>query len=185
MFRPTPGRLFYLLIGLVIGAIGLFAYVSVAGTPTFLPVIGGAASQPKPTAQFSGTSLSKVFLANQQAVKGGATMRINSVENYADGFSFTYSIVSGQPGEPAPVLQAERFDVSDDKGGVYHLSQLGSTTTPGPGLTMGYLTFTPALNPSATALTVSVPHLLVVSNVSSLGSPAVLDGPWQVAIPLK
>ncbi len=184
MFRPTPGRLFYLLVGLILGVAVLAAYTSLAGTPAFLP-------SPRPTpaqtalGEFTGAKLNRVVAANQEATKAGVIVRVNSVEEYSDGFSLTYSILSGQPGEPAPVLQPERFGVTDDRGVSYRLSALGSTTTVGPGLSVGYLTFTPALHPEARRLTINVPHLLFVAGVSETGAPRVLDGPWQIQVPLK
>jgi hypothetical protein len=187
MFRPTPGRLLYLLIGLVIGAVVLFAYSSVAGLPTTLSFLKSPATPTtaKAPTVFSGATLNKVLLANQSATKGTAQLRINGVEEYADGFGVTYSILSGQPGEPAPVLQPERFDVVDDNGVSYALSPVGSASTVSPGLSTGYLAFTPALSPDAKQLTVSVPHVLVVSGVADSAAPRVLDGPWQVQIPLR
>jgi hypothetical protein len=129
--------------------------------------------------------LGKVLLANQSAAKGEVSLRVNGVEEYADGFSMTYSIVSGQPGEPGPVLQPERFDVVDDKGISYAMSSVASASTVSPGLSTGYLAFTPAVSPDAKELTVSVPHLLVVSGLAESGSSRVLDGPWQVQVPLR
>ncbi|HLZ08212.1 MAG TPA: hypothetical protein VKT80_06485, partial [Chloroflexota bacterium] len=34
MLRPTPGRLIYLLIGLVVGIVVLFAYTMIVGLPS-------------------------------------------------------------------------------------------------------------------------------------------------------
>lgn len=187
MFRPTPGRLIYLLIGLVIGAVVLTGYTTVAGVPSFVPTpfARPVAVQSKVPTEFSGTKLSKVLAANQEASKAGATVRVNSLEVYDDGFSLTYSILSGQPGEPASVLQPERFAVVDDRGGSYHLSVSGSSNTLGPGMSSGYLSYTPALNPEAKTLTISVPHLLMVSGVTESGTPRIVDGPWQVLVPLR
>lgn len=187
MLRPTPGRLFYLLIGLVIGAVALTVYISVAGLPSFVPTPFSrpVAEQVKVPTVVSGGKLGRVLAANQEASKAGATMRVNSLEVYDDGFSLTYSIRSGLPGEPAPVLQPERFAIVDDRGGNYRLSLTGSSTTIGPGLSSGYLSFTPALSPDARTLTISVPHLLMVSGVSEGGTARVVDGPWQVLVPLR
>jgi hypothetical protein len=184
MLRPTPGRLLYLLIGLVIGIIGLFAYTSVAGTPAFVPSFRPTPVTQNVPAAFTGVTLGKIVPAMQLTTKAGVVVRVNTVEEFADGFSLTYSIVSGQPGEPAPVLQPERFDIVDDRGASYHLSVVGSSSTPGPGLTSGYLAFTPALSPDAKTLTISVPHLLMISSLTETGSPRVLDGPWQLQVPL-
>jgi hypothetical protein len=185
MFRPTPGRLLYLLVGLVIGAIALFVYTSVAGMPTFLPIGRPLAELPKAQAQFSGSALTKVLAANQAASKGGVVVRVNTVEVYGDGFGLTYSILSGQPGEPAPVLQPEQFGVTDDRGVSYRLSALASSSTMAPGMSTGYLAYTPAVSPDAHTLTVTVPHLLLLSGISDTGAPHVVDGPWQVQVPLR
>ena len=190
MLRPTPGRLLYLIVGVVIGAIALFVYVSVAGAPAFLASIMPTPRLAPQTASktsggFTGKTLDKVVTVNQEASKGGVQLRINTLEEYSDGFSLTYSILGGQPGEPAPVLQPERFAVTDDRGGSYQLSTLGSTATVSPGFSAGYLAFSPALNKDASMLTVSVPHLLIVSNVADTGEPRVIDGPWQVQVALR
>jgi hypothetical protein len=185
MLRPTPGRLVYLLIGLVIGAAALVGYTSVAGFPSFVPVGRSAVEQPKVPTEFSGATLGRVVTANQAASKAGVIVRVNSLELYSDGFSLTYSVLSGQPGEPAPVLQPERITVVDDRGSSYRLSALGSASSLGPGMSTGYLAYTPALSPDAKTLTVSVPHLLVIGGTSDTGAPRVVDGPWQLVVPLR
>jgi hypothetical protein len=187
MLRPTPGRLVYLVIGLVIGAIVLTMYSSVEGVPAFMPVGLGrpAVAQPKVPTQFSGAKLSRVVGANLESAKAGVTLRVNSLELYDDGFSVTYSVISGQAGEPAPVLQPERFSAVDDRGASYSVSAASSTSTVSPGLSTGYLSFTPALSSDAKTLTIGVPHLLVVAGVADTGAPRVVDGPWQVQVPLR
>lgn len=190
MLRPTPGRVLYLIVGVLIGAVVLFAYTSIAGTPAFLSSVMPTArstAQPSPSSAtaFTGRTLDKVLPVNQLATKGGVQLRINTLEEYSDGFSLTYSILGGQSGEPAPVLQPERFSVTDDRGSSYQLSPIGSAATVAPGFSSGYLSFSPALDKEARALTVTVPHLLIVSNVSETGEPRVVDGPWQVQVPLR
>ncbi|MGH2458326.1 MAG: hypothetical protein ACRDIY_05605 [Chloroflexota bacterium] len=192
MLRLTPVRLLYLIIGAVIGAAVFFVYVSVAGTPAFLTSLvpapratTQAPSKTAPTFAFGGQTLVKVVSVNQNASKGGVEVRINALEEYGDGFSLTYDIMGGQPGEPAPVLEPERFSVIDDHGGSYQLSSVGSSATVGPGLSSGYLAFTPALSQQATTLTVTVPHLLVLSDLGENGAPQVIDGPWQIQVPVR
>jgi hypothetical protein len=185
MLRPTPGRLLYLAIGLVIGILVLFAFASLAGLPAGLPFFRPSPTVSKAPTEFSGATLSKVTLANQTITKGGAILRVNAIEQYGDGFSVTYSLLSGQPGQPAPVLQPERFDVTDDKANIYHLSLAQSSGTVGAGLSTGYLSFTPALNADARTLTISVPHLLVLAGIAETSSSKILDGPWQVQVPLR
>lgn len=192
MLRLTPVRLLYLIFGAVIGAIVFFVYISVAGMPALLtslvPAPRTAAQAPSkstPTLAFAGQTLVKVVSVNQNASKGGVEVRINTLEEYGDGFSLTYNIMGGQPGEPAPVLQPERFTVTDDHGGSYQLSPIGSSATVGPGFSSGYLAFTPALSQQATTLTVTVPHLLVLSDLGETGAPQVIDGPWQIQVPVR
>lgn len=186
MFRPTPGRLVYLLIGLVVGLAALFVYSSVAGFPAFLPFVRpSTTSSVKAPTEFSGASLSRALLANQTVTKNAVVLRVNTVEEYVDGFSLTYSLLSGQPGDAAPVLQPDRFDVTDDKGGIYHLSAPESSGTVGAGLSTGYLTFTPALSADARAITVSVPHLVTVAGIAGASTSKILDGPWEVQVPLR
>lgn len=190
MLRLTPVRVLYLIIGMVIGAAVFFAYTTVAGTPAFLTSVARSAHPtatvaPTAPAVFSGKALTRVRPVNQQAARGGVALRINSLEEYSDGFSLTYSILGGQPGEPAPVLQPERFALTDDRGTIYELSPLGSSATVAPGLSTGYLAFQPALARDANTLTVTVPHLLVVSNAARPGEPRVVDGPWQIEVPLR
>lgn len=188
MLRPTPVRLLYLLVGLVIGGVALVAYVEFAGMPTFVPALVpgmGTAQVTKPTtAEFTGRTLVKVLPVNREATKSNVSLRINSLEEYSHGFSLTYSIISGQNGEPAPVYRPDLFRVTDDRGETYQLNNLGSTGTVGPGLSVGYLTFRPALNPGAKSLTVSVLHLIVVSGPVTTDTPRIVDGPWQVQVPL-
>ena len=187
MFGAMLGRLFYLLLGVILGVVVLFAYGSTNGLPSFLPQVKTEGTTTKATAptEFSGGTLVKVLPVAQDANKSGVMVRVNSLEEYSDGFSLTYSMISGQPGEPAPVLQPEQVAVTDDQGTVYHMSTLGSSDTVGPGLSTGYLAFSPALNPAAKTLTVTVPHALSVSEITANGAPRVVDGPWQVAITLR
>ena len=187
MLRPTPGRLIYLLVGLVIGVVVLFGYSSMAGLPsTGLPFLHPATPvQTKAPTEFSGATLGRAIVANQAVTKGSATLRINALEQYGDGFSLTYSLTNGKPGELSQVLQPERFDVTDDKGLGYHLSVAGSSAAVGAGLSTGHLAFTPALSTDARTLILSVPHLLVVSGIAESTLPRILDGPWQVQVPLR
>lgn len=190
MFRPTPIRIIYLIVGLVIGAAVFLAVTSVVGTPSFLssvvPIVqpSSHASQKVPAA-FSGKTLDRVLAVNQEATKNGVEVRVNTLEEYSDGFALTYSIMGGQAGEPAPTLQPTRFVVSDDLGNQYYLSPLGSAATVGPGFSSGYLAFSPSLDQAAKSLTVTVPHLTIVSNASASNEPKIIDGPWQVRVVLQ
>lgn len=187
MFGAMFGRLFYVLLGVILGVVALFAYGSSNGLPSFLPQVKTAGVTAKATApaEFSGATLVKVLPVNLEANKANVVVRVNSLEEYSDGFSLTYTMISGQPGEPAPVLQPDHVAVTDDQGTIYTLSPLGSSTTVGPGLSSGYLSFSPALNPAAKTLTVTIPHALSVGKITENGSPQVVDGPWQVAVNLK
>ncbi len=189
MLRPTPARVLYLIAGVVVGAFALLVYTSLAGAPTFLasvmPTARPSSQTVSPPTAFTGRTLDKILPVNQLATKGGVQLRINTLEEYSDGFSLTYSIVGGQTGEPAPVLKPERFSVTDDRGSSYQLSPIGSAATVAPGFSSGYLSFSPALDKEASALTVTVPHLLIVSDVGDTGEPRVIDGPWQVKVALR
>ncbi|HEX5417031.1 MAG TPA: hypothetical protein VFZ25_15315 [Chloroflexota bacterium] len=187
MFGAMFGRLFYVLLGVILGVVALFAYGSSNGLPAFLPQVktAGVTTKGSAPAEFSGATLVKVLPVNLEAKQASVVVRVNSLEEYSDGFSLTYSMLSGQPGEPAPVLQPDHVAVTDDQGTVYTLSPMGSSTTVGPGLSSGYLTFSPALNPAAKTLTVTVPHALSVGKVTENGSPTVVDGPWTVTVNLK
>src|SRR5581483_7054481 len=180
MLRPTPGRLLYLLIGMVIGGILLYGYVATVGAPAFLPPLRATAAPAPAVSAFRGASLLKVIAINQQASKNGVVVRVNSLEQYVDGFSLTYSIISGQPGEPAPDLRPDQVLVTDDLGGAYHLSPIGSSASVAPGLSSGYLTFAPAPGPNVKTLDVTVPHVLTVGSIGDNGNAPVVDGPWQV-----
>lgn len=185
MLRPTPGRLLYLLIGLVIGGIALYGYVAAAGAPAFLPPLRAPQAVQRPATVFTGTKLLKTVAVNQEATKNAVVVRVNSIEEYSDGFSLTYDVVSGQPGEPAPVLQPDQFLITDDRGGSYRLSSVGSSASVAPGLSSGYLSFSPAPGSEVKTLTVTVPHMMAVGAVGDTGAPRVIDGPWQVQVALR
>jgi len=187
MFRLTPVRLIYLVVGLVFGAILFFGYASVAGMPAFLPTLSAVhpTSTTRPAAEFSGQQLTRVVMVNKEATKAGATVRVNAIEEYTDGFSLTYAVLGASDSQTALTLQPDRFTVVDDRGQTYQMSTLASTGTVGPNFSTGYLAFSPAINPQAKSLTVTLPHLIVVSGILNVDQSHILDGPWQIQVPLQ
>lgn len=187
MFRLTPVRLVYLLVGLVLGAVFFFGYVSFAGMPAVLPTLSAVHPSPTthPVAEFSGQQLIKVVMVNKAVTKAGATVRVNALEEYSDGFSLTYDVLGATDSPTALTLQPDRFTVVDDRGQTYQMSTMASTGTVGPNFSTGYLAFSPAIDPQAKALTVTLPHLIVVSGILNVDQPRILDGPWQIQVPLQ
>src|SRR5437867_759949 len=119
MPRPTPVRILYMIVGILIGAAILFAYVNVFGAPRVLS-LGRPASESTPSAAaFSGSKLVKTVAINQQASKSNIHVRLNSLEHYSDGISITYSILSSETVAVPPVLQPDAFQLTDDKGRQY------------------------------------------------------------------
>lgn len=181
MPRPTPARLFYLIIGVILGAVILSVVLR------SIPQAGlmfGSGAAPAPAATpvvFTGATLNRVLPVNAQADHNGASLRVNSLELYADGLRFTYAIISERTGPSARVLEAEAFTVTDDLGNVYTFSPFVSGSVPSSGYTTGYVAFSPSLSPEAQSLTIVVPHLLVVGTVAQ-AQPRVVDGPWEITV---
>jgi len=187
MFRLTPVRLIYLLVGLVIGVILFFGYVSFAGVPSILPTLSAVHQAPtaRPIAEFSGQQLIKVVMVNKEVTKAGATVRVNALEEYSDGFSLTYDVLGATGSQTALTLQPDQFTVTDDRGQTYRMSTLASAGTVGPNFSTGYLAFSPAIDPQVKTLTVTLPHLIIVSGILNVDQPRILDGPWQIQVPLQ
>jgi len=177
MPRPTPARLLYLAIGLVLGVI--LTYVASRSIP--LP---GApvAAQPTP-AFFTGTALDRVLPINASAERSGATVRLNALELYTDGVRLTYTVLGGRNGMAAPLLDVDTFQMTDDRGTAYALSPFVGGSIPTAGYTSGYVAFSPAMPREARTLKVAVPHLVSVG--SAAGQRTVIDGPWEFQIPVR
>jgi hypothetical protein len=128
---------------------------------------------------FSGSTLQKSVMINKAAQASGVTFQVNTVEQYSDGFSFTYTVATNGTGQVPMVLQPELVQVTDENGTVYKESLDSSGVTVGPGMSRGYVSFIPAIKGNAGKVKISVPHMLIVGAQNS-DQPKVVDGPWQV-----
>src|SRR5437868_3222956 len=103
MPRPTPARLLYLLVGLVLGLVGMIAIQSylLPSLASSLPFGLGTPAPPAVPAgpsQFTGSALERVQPVNLPQDRGGVVIRVNTLELYRDGFTFTYSLISPRVG---------------------------------------------------------------------------------------
>src|SRR5438132_218164 len=110
MPRPTPARILYLLVGLVLGLLGALALQSylLPSLAASLPSGLGAPPPPAPPAgpsQFTGGTLERVQPVNLTQDRGGVAIRLNTLEQYRDGFTFTYSLTSPRGGAAPPTLE--------------------------------------------------------------------------------
>src|SRR5437870_2251374 len=163
MPRPTPARILYLLVGLVLGLVGMIALQSFLLPSLVVSLPFGFGTPPPPAApagpsQFTGSSLERVQPVNLVQDRGGVAIRINSLELYRDGFTFTYSLTSPRSGAAPQTLEPETFQVADDRGTAYTLSPLGTTAVASAGFTAGMASFTPAPPAEVRASRVAVPN---------------------------
>src|SRR5436853_7900913 len=104
MPRPTPARILYVLVGVVLGLVGLIAAENylLPGLMRELPFLGSATPVPVTTgpSQFTGAALQKVQMLNLSQEKNGVQLRLNTLELYGDGFAVTYSLTSGRGASP-------------------------------------------------------------------------------------
>jgi hypothetical protein len=190
MPRPTPARIFYLLIGLVLGLVGM---VLIQGflLPSLLSSLPLGLGTPPPPAepagpsQFTGSTLQLVQPVNLAQDRGGVALRVNTLELYQDGFTFTYSLTSPRSGAAPQTLEPETFQVADDRGTAYTLSPLGTTAATSAGLTAGMASFTPAPPLEVRALRVTVPNVLAVGLRIREGQSRVVAGPWEFQVPIQ
>jgi hypothetical protein len=147
MPRPTPARILYLLVGLVLGLaamVGVQSYL-LPSLSASLPFGFGTAPPPAAPAgpsQFTGGALERVQAVNLAQDRGGVAIRVNSLELYKDGLIFTYALRGGTPDARAgdlPDLRRSRHrllpqparhrchDVgrADDRHGVVHAGAAG------------------------------------------------------------
>ena len=189
MPRPTPARIFYLLIGLVLGLVAAFAvqqYV-LPGIAANLP-FGNAPPAPAVAtgpSQFTAVQLDRVAAVNLAQEKGGVTVRLNSLELYQDGFALTYAVLSGRAGVSPATLEPEGFQVADDRGTAYTISPLGSSASLSAGFTSGVVSFTPAPPADVRQLRVAVPNVIAVGLRLREGQPRVTSGPWEFAVTVR
>src|SRR5262245_25734547 len=121
MPRPTPARIFYLLIGLVLGLVAVVAVQTLLLPSLVASLPFGFGTPPPPAApagpsQFSGGTLERVQPVNLSQERGSVAIRVNTLELYHDGFSFTYSMTSPRGGAAPQTLEPETFQVADDRG---------------------------------------------------------------------
>lgn len=188
MPRPTPARLLYLVIGLVLGilaalAIQRYLLPSIVaslpfGSPAPTPVVLGG------PAQFTAGQLERVVAVNLAREHGGVTVRLNTLELYHDGFTLTYAVLSGRGGVSAPTLEPETFQASDDRGTSYTLTPLASGSILSAGLTTGLASFTPAPPSDVRQVRVVVPNVIAVGLRLREGQTRVTSGPWEFVVPL-
>ena len=190
MPRPTPARILYLLIGLVLGLAGMVAIQTFLIPSLLASLPFGYGTAPPPAApagptQFSGSTLERVQPVNLVQDRGGVALRINSLELYQDGLTLTYSLTSPRGGAAPQTLEPETFQVADDRGTAYALSPLGTAAVTSAGLTAGLASFTPAPPLEVRALRVSVPNVLAVGLRLREGQSRVVAGPWDFQIPIQ
>jgi hypothetical protein len=190
MPRPTPARILYLLVGLVLGLIGMVALQTYVGPALLssLPLGFGVAPPPPPPSgptQFTGGSLERVIAINLPQDHGGVVLRVNSLELYHDGLTFTYTLTGPRTGATPQTLEPETFVVTDDRATAYALSPLGTTAVTSAGLTTGMASFTPAPPPEVRAIRITVPNALAVGLRPREGQSRVVAGPWELQVPLQ
>jgi hypothetical protein len=187
--RPTPARILYLLVGLVLGIVGAYAvqqYV-LPSLSASLP-FGNAAPAPVVAtgpSQFTAAQLERVAAVNLAQEKNGVTVRLNSLELYADGFALTYAVLSGRTGVSAPTLEPEGFQVSDERGTAYTISPVASGASLSAGFTSGMVSFTPAPPTEVRQLRVVVPNVLAVGLRLREGQSRVTAGPWEFTVTVR
>jgi hypothetical protein len=187
--RPTPARLLYLFVGLLLGivaaiAVQLFLLPSLTASLPF----GGQAPPPplvaSGPAQFTAGELLRVAPVNLAREHGGVTLRLNTLELYRDGFTLTYAVLSGRGGVSAPTLEPEAFQASDERGTSYTLTPLASGAVLSAGITTGLASFTPAPPADVRQIRVVVPNVIAVGLRLREGQPRVTTGPWEFVVPL-
>jgi len=189
MPRPTPARLLYLVIGLVLGVVAL-----VAGERYLLPSLGAQlpsilGSTPPPVAptgpsQFTAGQLDRVQMLNLVQEKDGIQLRLNTLELYRDGFTLTYSLTSGRGASPQ-TLEPETFVVSDPRNTAYTTSSLGTAAATSAGFTAGMVSFTPVPPADVRELRVTVANAIALGLRPREAQSRVVAGPWDFQIPLQ
>ena len=190
MPRPTPARILYLLVGLVLGLVvmvAIQAYV-LPSLASSLPLGLGAPPPPPPPSgpsQFTASAVDRILPVNLTQDRGGVVIRVNTLELYKDGFTFTYSLLSPRGGAAPATLEPESFQAADDRGTAYTLSPLGTTAATSAGFTAGIASFTPAPPAEVRALRITVPNALAVGLRIREGQSRVVAGPWEFQVPLQ
>jgi hypothetical protein len=187
--RPTPARILYLIVGLVLGVVAAFV-----GQRYFLSSIAAslpfAAAPPTPVvasgpSQFTAAQIERIAPVNLVQERDGVAVRLDALELYRDGFTLTYAVLSGRGGVSAPTLEPETFHASDDRGTSYTLTPLASGAVLSAGLTTGLASFTPAPPAEVRQVRVAVPNLVAVGFRLREGQPRVVAGPWEFVVPVR
>ena len=188
MPRPTPARILYLLIGIVLGLV-LFVAGQNYLLPSLLHEVPFLNSAPTPVVaagpiQFTGANLERVQMLNVVQDKNGVQIRLNTLEQYRDGFSITYAVTSGRGASPQ-TLEPEMFTVQDARGTPYTSSPLGSAAAVSAGFTAGLVSFTPAPPADVRELRVAVPNAISLGLRPREAQSRVVAGPWEFQVPLQ
>ena len=189
MPRPTPARILYLLIGIVLGIVLLIAgerYLLPSLTAELPGFLGGTPPPALPTgpSQFTGGQLDRVQMVNLVQDKNGVQLRLNTLELYKDGFAITYSLTSGRGASPQ-TLEPEAFVVSDPRNTAYTTSSLGTAAATSAGFTAGMISFTPVPPPDVRELRVTVANAIALGLRPREAQSRVVSGPWEFQIPLQ
>lgn len=189
MPRPTPARILYLLIGIVLGVVLLIVgerYLVpslMADMPSFLGGTPPPAPPSGPSA-FTGAALEKVQMLNLVQEKSGVQLRLNSLELYRDGFQITYTLTSARGASPQ-TLEPENFVVSDPRNTAYTTSPLATAAATSAGFTAGIVAFTPVPPPDVRELRVTVANAIALGLRPREAQSRVIAGPWEYQIPLQ
>jgi hypothetical protein len=187
--RPTPARILYLLIGLVLGLVVAFA-VQQYVLPTLGRTLSFGSAPPPPAlptgpSQFTAAQLDRVAAVNLSQEKNGVTVRLNSLELYQDGFALTYAVLSGRSGVSPLTLEPETFQVGDDRGTAYTITPVASGAALSAGFTSGIVSFTPAPPSDVRQVRVVVPNVIAVGLRLREGQSRVTAGPWEFSVTIR
>lgn len=190
MPRPTPARILYLIVGLVLGlavAVWVQSFL-LPGIRDALP-FGTSSAPPAPPlsgpTQFAGQNIERVAALNLAQEHGGVTLRLNALELYGDGFTLTYAVTSGRGGVSPQTLEPETFQVTDERGTPYTLSPLATGAVLSAGFTTGLATFTPAPPPEVRQVRLVVPNVVAVGFRLREGQSRVTAGPWTFDVAVR
>lgn len=188
MPRPTPARIFYMLVGIVLGFAALIGIQNwlIPGLLNEMPFLSSTPPVAAPTgpAQFTASALERVQALNLVQDRNGVQLRLNSLESYRDGFTITYSMTSGRGASPQ-TLEPETFVASDGRNTPYSVSPLGTAAASSAGFTAGLVSFTPAPPTDVRELRVSVSQAISLSLRPREAQSRVVAGPWDFVIPLQ
>ncbi|MBM4418792.1 MAG: hypothetical protein FJ033_10840 [Chloroflexi bacterium] len=184
MPRPTAARMFYMVVGFTLGALGLvlFQLLVLPGIISSMPFLATPTPLPPPvTSRFTGTALERVLAIDQTRESSGVTIRVTSAEMFSDGVTVSYVVTSGRVAAPS-TWEPEAFLLTDDLGTVYQVSAPGTSASLSSGLSLGKVTFVPPPPARARTIQLQIPHLLNAAFRLPEGQARVLVGPWTFAV---